>query len=259
MSERDHYVDLLLAEEGQPYSAEGECRCHGTCPGWDCSGFASGDLLEQAGGPYLCGNTDTLATLLINQGLTCTRAEARATKGRWAIRPKDNPLFPGDGHIVISLGDGRTIEAHDHADGVYIGTFDGNRGFSVFGSPPGITGFDQPPGLNPGPKTPQEARDMGMTAAKRVPGSHVQTKDPWENRYPFIGAILQANGATDIVGFNGAHITNPDAKPYMGMSVLSLGTLRSPIEDFDDVDANTVVGLAGDGGSFSINVTAEYL
>lgn len=255
---RDIYVDRLLAHDGDRYSAIGDCRCHGTCPGWDCSGFVSGDLLKAAGGPYLCGNTDTLAAALESEGRTCTRAVARATKGAWAIRTKQNPLIPGDGHIVCSLGDGRTIEAHDHADGVYIGTFDGNRGFQVFGFPPGID-FSQPPGPNPGPSTPGEARAMGMTAAKIVPGSHVQNKAPWLNRYPFVGSILQPNGTTDIVGYNGARITTHGSVSYVGMSILHLGQLRSPIEDLEGHDANTVVGLAGDGGSFSIDVVAEYI
>lgn len=144
MSQRDDYVRLLVAQIGRPYSANGPCRCHGTCPGWDCSGLLSGDPLEQAGGPFVCGNTDTLAAQAIADNRLIDRATCRATAGTWAIRLIDNPTFPGHGHMVCSLGDGTTVEAHSHVDGVIHGTFDGNRGFTVFCLPPGIAGFAEP-------------------------------------------------------------------------------------------------------------------
>lgn len=144
MTQRDDYVHLLLAQVGRPYSARGPCRCHGTCPGWDCSGLLSGDPLEQAGGPFLCGNTDTLAAQAMTDNRLLSRAECRSTAGTWAIRLIQNPTFPGDGHMVCSLGDGRTVEAHSHVDGVIIGTFDGGRGFQVYCTPPGLTGFSDP-------------------------------------------------------------------------------------------------------------------
>lgn len=257
-TERDRYVSLLLSHVGERYSARGECRCHGTCPGWDCSGFASGDLLKQAGGPYLCGNTDTLAATLKAQHLTCSRATARATKGAWAIRTKENPIRPHDGHIVISLGDGRTVEAHDTADGVYIGTFDGNRGFQVYGYPPGISGFAESPSPNPGPTTIEESNAMGMPA-QIVPGSHTQTKAPWKGRWPFIGFLPATDGSWDAVGFNGARILNDGAVKYLGMSVLHLGVLHAGISTAVAVDNGRVVGLAGDGGSFTISTAVDYL
>lgn len=260
MTQRDQYVALLLSHDGERYSARDECRCHGTCPGWDCSGFVSGDLLKEAGGPYICGNTDTLAAELKAKGLTCNRTTARATKGAWAIRPKENPQFPHDGHIVCSLGDGRTIEAHDTADGVYIGTFDGNRGFSVFGYPPGITGFNQPPGLNPGPATPAEARVMHMSAAALTIGSKPQPQGAWKNKMPFVAAIVQPNGTTDVCGMIGAEIvTPPNAVAFQGMSVVRLGQLQSPIEAFDASDDGFLVGLAADGGVFRFKTVNHYL
>lgn len=146
-TQRDDYIALLLAHIGDRYYNSGSGRCHGT-PGWDCSGYLSGDLLREAGGPYLCGNTDSLARYLIDHHLTCDRATARATPGAWAIRLKENPIVPGDGHMVASMGDGSTAEAHSHADGVYRGTFDGNRGFTHFGFPP-LAGF------GPSPKPPK--------------------------------------------------------------------------------------------------------
>lgn len=273
MTQRDTYVVLLHSHVGERYSAIGECRCHGTCPGWDCSGIASGDLLEEAGGPFICGNTDTLADWLEANGRTCSREVARATPGAWAIRRINNPFMPGDGHMVVSYGDGRTLEAHGHADGVIVGQFDGNRGFSVFGFPP-LAGFDVAPAPVPGPGTPKEAKTMGTTAARRVPHSRVQNKEPWLNRYPFVAAIVQPNEHTTLVGFNGAVIKNwhtgQDGTPYAGMHVLDLGVLKAPIEDIEPVDDdpnmaalpaghNRMVGLAGDGGTFVIEVSAYYL
>jgi hypothetical protein len=97
-----------------------------------------------------------------------------------------------------------------------------------------------------------------MTGSEIVPGSHVQSKGAWRNRYPFVGFVLQPNGTTDAVGFNGARIRNPHTVTAFGVTVLHLGTLKSPVETAVQVGKN-IVGLAGDGGTFSIEVVAEYL
>lgn len=143
LTQRDVYVHLAVEQDGQKYNNSGPCRCYGTCPGWDCSGLCLGRLLVEAGGKFMCGNTDSAAAWLIANHRTCDWATARATAGAWAIRTTHNSLLPGDGHMVISLGDGRTIEAHSHADGVIIGHFDGVRGFQVFGFPD-LLGFNMP-------------------------------------------------------------------------------------------------------------------
>jgi hypothetical protein len=267
MSQRDQYVAEELSHVGERYCAAGDCRCHGTCPGWDCSGLATGDPLQHAQPiiPLACTDTDGAAAFLQQHGRTCDRATARRTKGAWAIRTKTNPLIPGDGHIVTSLGDGTTVEAHSSRDGVIRGIFDGNRGFQVYGLPP-LAGFDQPPAPNPGPTTPEEANAMNMPA-RIVPGSRTQQKagNPWDNRWPFIGFVAQVDGAWDAVGFNGARITNhPDAAnpkgatSAFGMSVYHLGHLVSGISEADVVDGK-VVGIAGDGGTFTIGCTVDYL
>lgn len=256
MSQRDQYVAEELSQVGERYNA-GPGRCTGI-GGWDCSGLATGvPLQDQHPSPALpCTDTDGAALFLQQQRRTCDRSTARATKGAWAIRTKSNPLIPGDGHIVTSLGDGRTVEAHSSRDGVIVGIFNGNRGFQVYGLPP-LAGFNDPPTPNPGPSTPEEAHAMGMTA-RIVPGAHVQTKAPWKDRFPFVGFVPQADGAWDAVGFNGARITNPGAAKFLGMSVLHLGHLNSGITDADVVSGR-VVGLAGDGGTFAITTSVEYL
>lgn len=144
MTQRDDFVNWQLAHVGWAYDASGPWRCTGARHSFDCSGFQVA-ALNAVGISYPCVDTDHFAAALNAQpALLMDHDAARATRGAWAIRTKENPMIPGDGHIVCSLGDGRTIEAHDHADGVYIGTFDGPRGFQVYGRPPGLAGFDQP-------------------------------------------------------------------------------------------------------------------
>ena len=270
MTQRDDYVAALLTKIGYKYS-QGPTRCTGVDGYFDCSGFA-GWGLNQVGDPYPCTNSYTDAVnLRLTNRIIPSAAQARATKGAWCIHGANGGEgqggsgAPNDGHIAISLGDGRTAEAFDTAEGVIIGSFD-NRGESWdrFGYPPGLNGFTQSPSPNPGPGNPQEARDMGMTGEKMVPGAKPQPKAPWLGRRAFIAAILQPNLTTDLVGFNGARFTKVGAKPIvhaMGMSIVHMGHLNGTIEDFDVVDPNvrTMVALATDGGTFDLDVTIDYL
>lgn len=97
---------------------------------------------------------------------------------------------------------------------------------------------------------------MGMQAAKIIPGTHTQTKDPWKGRYPFVGAVQHADGTTDMCGFNGAQLRG--GTMAFGMSVVHLGHLNASIEDMDWIKGQ-MVGLAGDGGSFAVDATVKYL
>lgn len=190
MTQRDQYAANLAAHVGDRYFNGGPGRCHGR-PGWDCSGYASGDLLAAAGAHIPCGDTDTLALYLIDNHRTCDRATARSTPMAWAIREKNNPLFPGDGHIVISRGDGTTYEAHSHVDGVIIGTFDGNRGFSIFGFPP-LDGFGAPAAPIPVVVPP--------TRVTQIDGGNVQQID--------LSVKLDGdgNGYVDLVNTKAVHV-----------------------------------------------------
>lgn len=153
LTQNQVYLHLLLGHVGDRYFNDDARRCTGN-PGWDCSGFAGGDLFRAAGGPAgFCQDTDWQANWLIDSHRTCSWAVARATPGAWAIRTKENSLLPHDGHIVISLGNGLTVEAHSHADGVIQGHYDGNRGFQVFGFPP-LSGIGLPVGPLPLPGGP---------------------------------------------------------------------------------------------------------
>lgn len=138
MSQRDDYLTALERMVGRRYCNDGR-RCGGVC--FDCSSYAGHYGLNAVGIPYPCNDTSGMERDLVAGRLTVDRLTARVTAGCWAIRPKGNPAFADDGHVVVSRGDGTTYEAHSHADGVIVGTFDGDRGFTVFGFPPGLTGF----------------------------------------------------------------------------------------------------------------------
>jgi hypothetical protein len=81
-----------------------------------------------------------------------------------------------------------------------------------------------------------------------------------------VGVVLQPNGTTDFVGFNGATLANqdPNSAKY-GVSVVHLGKLNKPILELQpntDKAGNYngyVVGLASDGGTFMVKVSLKYL
>lgn len=275
MPQSSDFVDFLLTCVGWGYKVDG-FRCNGLHHTADCSGFVvlGANHVGVNGGHFPCTDAENIAADMIAAKTTMSIAQARATKGALL----EVQFTPTHHHIAVSLGDGRTVEAYDTAKGVIIYHVEG-RPWSVCGTLPGMTGFNQPPSINPGPTSPQEARDMGFPAIV-VPGSHVQNKAPWLNRYPFVGSIVDAHGNVSVCGFNGARITNTDAQgklqahPAFGMSVWQLGFLQQPIESFSllfedgpggahvgsgAVIPGVLVGLAADGGSFPIHITVDYI
>lgn len=253
---RDAFVNWELAQDGKPYKND-EHRCDPNSPTHDCSGLDCASMRANGQPTYPCLDTFQITAQIRNASKGVSVAVARATKGYVLLEggPDRSKSPGGHGHIATSLGDGRTIEAYDTAHGVIIGHVDG-RPWADAGPFPGVD-YSQPPSPNPGPRNPGEARTMGMTAAKIVPGAHVQIKDPWHNRYPFLGAIVQADLRVDLVGFNGCEVEG--GVSFMGMSVRALGVLRAPIESIDEVNPGTLTGLAGDGGTFTVGVHAHYL
>lgn len=142
MSQRDEFVSAMVAHVGYAYRV-GPSRCSGADGYHDCSGLICYGLVACGAQPSgYCTNSAHLAQAMVDAVTTMSRDEARATKGALAVRAEHNSIIPGVGHVVCSLGDGRTVEAHGRASGVIIGRFDGNREFSTFGHPPGVMGFD---------------------------------------------------------------------------------------------------------------------
>ena len=105
---------------------------------------------------------------------------------------------------------------------------------------------------------------MGQRAACTVPGSHAQTKDPWNGRMPMVAAYQNADGTWELRGLNGAQLS-PQSSTAYGVSILKLGKLNGPITSVDPVVSKTgdwsgkIIGLAEDGGTFAVSVTVKYL
>lgn len=251
------------------YDTRDNSRCTGVEGFFDCSGLQC-YAGNHVGLNYGCNNSFTMSSWchyatrpqwMIDlfgpgRGTQITRDQAVRTKGAWKFHGYNEGMSGAgpSGHIAVSYGDGRSIEAYSHSRGVIIGTFIDSK-TTYYALPPGLTGFDQDPGSNPGPSNTQEARDMGFVA-KVVPGAKMQTKGPFKGRIPFVAAKLHDQN-WDIVGFNGAQI--PGGKAYLGMSVLSIGHLNAPISDADIPNqwvgnifkpARSIIFLAEDGGTF---------
>lgn len=111
--------------------------------------------------------------------------------------------------------------------------------------------------------SPKEIKQMGMTAGAAIPGARAQTKAPWVGRKPFVGAVIQPDGTTHMVGFNGANLVG--GKSEFGESHINIGRLNQPImtvspdEGVHGDFSNKMVGLAGDGGTFEVTVSIKYL
>lgn len=244
----------------------GPLRCDPNSDYKDCSGYADMGLNAALAFQHLplvpCWQADTFQFEALGRarGLFITRDECRRTRGTWAGWNHD-----GHGHMATSLGDGRTIEARSHALDLGIFTFDG-RGWEWYMKPPGLTGFGLPGDWHPGPTTVTEANAMGMTA-ERVPGTRVQSRAPWLNRYPMVGALTGPDDHQKIIGYNGAAIAG--GHPSGVVSVRDLGVLHQPIESLSFVDDDPTappraghhrcVGLAADGGTFVFDVVVDYI
>lgn len=273
MNPVDVQIGAMFAHLDDDYEL-GAGRCDPNSSYKDCSGFcnmglnAARDALGLAEIPCWQADTFQFEALGRSQGLLVPLETAYATRGMWVGWNHD-----GHGHMATSLGDGRQIAARSHALDLGVWPIRGS-GWEWAMKPPGLEPYLGKPGGAPlpGPTTTTEAQAMGMTA-KRVPETHVQAHPRgWLNRYPMVAAIEQPNDHTTIVGFNGAvlknAVTGAAGTPYAGMHVIDLGVLHKPIGDFDLVaDDPTVhldkghyrmVGLAGDGGTFVIEVSAYY-
>lgn len=102
---------------------------------WDCAEFVSWVYFQITGLLLGCTNNsenparaDAYSGAWARDAVTAQRpasiGQARATPGAVLIR---KPAPKGIGHVAISLGDGRTVEAHSSKLGVIHSTVDGRR------------------------------------------------------------------------------------------------------------------------------------
>lgn len=285
MTQRDDFVAVALAEVGRlQYTPYGD-RCGWTDGTTDCSGLVSGSAKRVGYALGGCPNSSALSRLChqavrpqwMNDtfgpdpwtgsstlGTGISQIQARNTKGALKFHGLDQGMN-GDGptgHVAISMGDGRSVEALNSALDVRVWTFiDSDTTYTAL--LPGMTGFDQQPGSNPNPMSAWEAEAMQMVAIV-VPGSHVQHNGPLAGRMPFVAAKNNSDTTCDIIGFNGAQLPasiNAQGHPIQpvndfGLSVLHLGHLNQPIAAVSNVlnaqgqATGGIVFLALDGGTF---------
>lgn len=130
----DDLVIEALTQVGKPYVFGAEASPADPAPkAFDCSELVEwacrrlGVLFPDGSGPQIAWCE--------RAGTTIPRAEAVRTRGALLFR-RPSPNAPG--HVALSLGDGRTIEAMDTARGVRLG--DARRpGFELGARVPGVS------------------------------------------------------------------------------------------------------------------------
>jgi N-acetylmuramoyl-L-alanine amidase len=102
---------------------------------WDCAEFASWLVYQVSGRLYGCANNDGdpagadaysgfWGRDAEKIGKKISVQEAQRTHGAIVVRLAAKGII---GHVVVSLGDGRTVEAHSTKTGVIVSNFQGRR------------------------------------------------------------------------------------------------------------------------------------
>lgn len=132
----EEFTSAALAEQGHPYRWGGD----NPATGFDCSGLVSYCALRC--GVQLPRTAAAQAAAIAGAGTSCSIPEATATRGALLFRVGAGAT----NHVVISLGDGSTIEAMGKAYGVRQGGISG-RTWTSAGRVPGLTYSGAPAGL----------------------------------------------------------------------------------------------------------------
>lgn len=248
----ERFLDIQVAWANQgvfydtsnlPTSAGFPGRCDPTHSGFcDCSGCQCAAARE-AGVPLPkpCMTSGEMWEWCVRSGTTMPVSQAMRTRGAWLFVG-----FEGNEHVAVAWGDGRQFAAHSPSVGLGFAPVTADR-WSGAARIPGMDYSNAPP---PPPISGEEM-------AGALVGDKMQTKGPYAHRYPSVVSVVQPNGTTDLVGFNGAHIIN--GTDFLGMSVFALGHLAKPIVDVDSITGTShFVFLASDGGTFDIEAVPIY-
>lgn len=127
------FVSKLLSQRGDTYVFGGEIRPGTVNPNrYDCSEFTEWSA-HMVGG-YLPDGSSAQLDYCRKKGTIISVSTAMKTSGALLFRP---------GHVAVSLGNGKTIEARGKAYGVGVFSAD-NRGWTAAAKVPGMT-YGAPP------------------------------------------------------------------------------------------------------------------
>lgn len=167
MATAEQFVQKCLQEVGDEYEWGAEAK-PGTDPSqtteWDCSGLVYTKLLE-LGIDVPRSSTEQLEWV-IESGTAIPLEEGLRTRGALLLRA---------GHVAVSLGDGKTVEAMGEQYGVLVGSTS-NRGFTHAGRVPGLSYNGAAPDTGPGrtPVTREPAPDRHPTLRQGSRGDAVR-------------------------------------------------------------------------------------
>lgn len=134
----DSFVALCLQQAGKSYVYGAQPSASDPNPrSFDCSALVQW-AAKRTGIPDPGRTTDTQEAACRRAGTTLSVQSAINTKGALLFQP---------GHVAVSLGNGKTIEAMNEQAGVRQGNANG-RGFTAGGMLPGAKGYRVAPGLS---------------------------------------------------------------------------------------------------------------
>lgn len=122
---REAFVDVLMSQRGDRYVFGGETSGEKNPNGYDCSEFVQWAMARLGFPSFPDGSSNQIA-----HARKISVARALATRGALLYHP---------GHIAVSLGNGKTIEARGSAYGVDVFSAKG-RGWTQGGLIPELSG-----------------------------------------------------------------------------------------------------------------------
>jgi cell wall-associated NlpC family hydrolase len=174
------FVSMLLSQRGDHYRFGGEVNLNDTNPDYyDCSEFI--EWAAHRVGGYMPDGSSAQYAYCKSKGLSVGVSTAMRTSGA---------LLHRDGHIAVSLGNGKTIEARGRSYGV--GVFEAaGRGFTHGLKVPGMTY-----GAPPKPPATSVPRWPGRYLTQPPQMKMLSSEAPYQKRLAAIGLY---SGAQDLL------------------------------------------------------------